>query len=46
MPEMDGMKLLMEIRKKNIYRYLPVMLLTTETHSFKKDEARKAGATG
>ncbi|MEM1406509.1 MAG: response regulator [Bacteroidota bacterium] len=46
MPKMDGISLLKEIRNDDSKVGLPVLLLTTESQVAKKDEARKAGATG
>lgn len=46
MPEMDGIMLLKEIRKNDKYKYLPVLILTTESEAKKRKEAKGAGATG
>lgn len=46
MPNMDGIELIKEIRKKEKYKYVPILLLTTESRSEKKIEAKEAGATG
>mgnify|MGYP001609791647 CR=1 FL=1 len=46
MPEMDGITLTSEIRKHLQYRFTPVIVLTTESQMQKKDEGKKAGATG
>ena len=46
MPNMDGITFLKEIRKDDNKVGMPVLLLTTESQISKKDEARKAGATG
>lgn len=46
MPNMDGISLLKEIRKDDSKLGLPVLLLTTESQVAKKEEAKKAGATG
>jgi two-component system, chemotaxis family, chemotaxis protein CheY len=46
MPHMDGIAFLKEVRKNPKYRYLPVIILTTESQEAKKQEARMAGATG
>ncbi|SRR5258706_11641003 len=46
MPKMDGITLIREIRKKENYETLPVLLLTTESQAAKKEEAKAAGATG
>lgn len=46
MPNMDGIQLIEEIRKNDRYSTIPLLLLTTELSATKKEEARKAGATG
>lgn len=46
MPVMDGISFLKEVRKNEKYKYLPILILTTESQEAKKQEAREAGATG
>lgn len=46
MPRMDGISLIREVRKKENYNRVPVLLLTTESQACKKEEAKQAGATG
>ncbi len=46
MPNMNGIELIREVRKKPEYSHLPIVLLTTETLRERKLEAKKAGATG
>jgi two-component system, chemotaxis family, chemotaxis protein CheY len=46
MPIMDGISFLREMRNLDAYKYLPVLILTTESQAAKKEEARLAGATG
>ncbi|PBQ33765.1 two-component system response regulator [Sphingobacteriaceae bacterium] len=46
MPVMDGISFLKEVRKSEKHKYLPVIILTTESQEAKKQEARNAGATG
>ncbi len=46
MPGMNGAALVREVRKLALYRFLPILLLTTESDQAKRDEARAAGATG
>ena len=46
MPIMDGIQLIREVRKKGQYKYLPIIVLTTETQVAKKKEAKEVGATG
>jgi two-component system chemotaxis response regulator CheY len=46
MPRMDGIELIKRVRATPAYRYVPVVMLTTESHESKKLEAKAAGATG
>ena len=46
MPGMNGAELIREVRKLSPYRFLPILILTTESAQAKRDEARQAGATG
>jgi two-component system chemotaxis response regulator CheY len=46
MPIMDGITFLKEVRKQDKFRYLPLLILTTESQESKKLEAKQAGATG
>ena len=46
MPNMDGISLIKEIRGKEKYLFTPILLLTTESSSSRKQEAKEAGATG
>lgn len=46
MPGMNGVELIREIRKMPPYRFLPILVLTTESEQGKRDLARAAGATG
>lgn len=46
MPRMDGITFLKEIRKLDKYKYLPILILTTESQEAKKIEAKNSGATG
>lgn len=46
MPIMDGIMLIKEIRKHDKYKYLPALILTTESETSKRIEAKEAGATG
>ena len=45
MPNMDGLTFLREIKKRKEYKFIPVIMLTTESQAAKRDEAREAGAT-
>ncbi|MFE1600481.1 response regulator [Methylobacterium sp. ID0610] len=46
MPGMNGVQLIQELRKLAATRFTPMLMLTTESQQEKRDEARKAGATG
>jgi len=46
MPVMDGMTLIKEAKKLSEMRFKPILMLTTESQLEKRDEAKKAGATG
>ena len=46
MPGMNGVQLIQELRKLQSTRFTPMLVLTTESQQEKRDEARKAGATG
>lgn len=46
MPVMDGLSLIREIRALPPFRFMPVLVLTTETGEEMKQRGRAAGATG
>lgn len=46
MPVMDGLELTRQLRGLADYRFIPILVLTTETSKEKKQEGRTAGATG
>ncbi|MDD4951638.1 MAG: response regulator [Desulfovibrionaceae bacterium] len=46
MPVMDGIKLIKSVRAHTDYRFIPIVMLTTESQDEKKQEGRSAGATG
>ncbi len=46
MPGMDGITLIREIRKLPQTRFVPILMLTTESLQAKRQEAKAAGATG
>ncbi len=45
MPKMDGIELIRRIRSGHVNRYVPIIVLTTESHPEKKRGAKAAGAT-
>ena len=46
MPNLDGIGLIGEFRKKPAYKFIPIVMLTTESQDAKKQEGKAAGATG
>ena len=46
MPNMDGLMLVRELRLLPQYRGVPLLVLTTEASTERKQEGRAAGATG
>jgi two-component system chemotaxis response regulator CheY len=46
MPGMDGIELTNKVRLMEKYKFLPILMLTTETDSKKKELARDASVTG
>ena len=46
MPKMDGLTLVRELRTLAPYKYIPILVLTTEMDPAKKAEAKASGATG
>ena len=46
MPGMDGISFIKEARNIRGMRFKPILFLTTESEQAKRDEAKKAGATG
>ena len=45
MPAMDGIGLIQRLRAHPNYKYVPIVVLTTESAAAKKQAARSAGAT-
>lgn len=45
MPQIDGLELIRTLRSSS-QRFTPILTLTTEGQSSKRDEARRLGATG
>lgn len=46
MPEMDGIALIKELRKMDVFKFTPILMLTTESTEAKKKAGKEAGATG
>jgi two-component system chemotaxis response regulator CheY len=45
MPELDGISLVRKVRENPSYRFLPIIILSTESRTRIKNEGRCAGAT-
>jgi two-component system chemotaxis response regulator CheY len=46
MPHMNGIELIRQLRALPQYKFVPILLLTTESQPEKKLEGKAAGATG
>jgi two-component system chemotaxis response regulator CheY len=46
MPNLDGINLIKSVRATSNYRFVPIIMLTTESQISKKQEGKAAGATG
>ncbi len=46
MPEMDGITFVKEIKKNAALKFIPILILTTESQDSKKMEGKDAGAAG
>ena len=46
MPNMDGITLIKNVRTDPVNKYIPIIMLTTESQAEKKMEGKAAGATG
>jgi two-component system, chemotaxis family, chemotaxis protein CheY len=46
MPNLDGIGLIKELRAKPGFKFIPIVMLTTESQDSKKQEGKSAGATG
>ena len=46
MPNLDGIGLIKEVRIKPEYKFIPIVMLTTESQESRKMEGKSAGATG
>lgn len=46
MPNMDGLELIRQMRQLPEYKFIPVIMLTTESDESKKNAGKSAGATG
>ncbi len=46
MPNLDGIGLIKEVRKNPDTRFIPIIMLTTESQNQKRNEGKNAGASG
>jgi two-component system chemotaxis response regulator CheY len=46
MPQMDGIDLIRNVRSSPGLRFMPILMLTTETQESKRQEGKAAGASG
>lgn len=46
MPNLDGIGLIREVRANPSYKFVPIIMLTTESQDTRKQEGKAAGATG
>ncbi|MBF0224863.1 MAG: response regulator [Desulfobacterales bacterium] len=46
MPKMDGIELIKSLRSEPKFKFMPIIMLTTESQASKKQEGKAAGATG
>ena len=46
MPNLDGIGLIRQVRAGGSHKFVPVIMLTTESQDAKKMEGKQAGATG
>ena len=46
MPSMDGIELTRSVRAGGTHKFIPIVVLTTESQASRKEEGKAAGATG
>jgi two-component system chemotaxis response regulator CheY len=46
MPNMNGIELIQSVKALPAFRFMPILVMTTESQQAKRDEAKKLGATG
>jgi len=46
MPRMDGIELIRRARAEPALKFIPIIMLTTESQATRKQEGKNAGATG
>lgn len=45
MPKLNGIELIKSIRNGTVNKFVPIIMLTTESETSKKEDGKKAGAT-
>ncbi|WP_334064417.1 response regulator [Alteromonas genovensis] len=46
MPGMNGIDLIQTLKQQTKFRFMPMLMLTTESQQSRREEAKRAGATG
>ncbi|AGW15147.1 response regulator [Megalodesulfovibrio gigas] len=46
MPNMDGIEFIKQVRTNAQFKFIPIIMLTTESQAGKKQDGKAAGATG
>jgi two-component system chemotaxis response regulator CheY len=46
MPQLDGIGLIKAVRGSAAHKFIPIVMLTTESQDTRKQEGKAAGATG
>lgn len=46
MPNMDGLELIRQVRAMSQFKFIPIIMLTTESQADMKQKGKAAGATG
>lgn len=46
MPNMNGIEFIKNVKANSIFRFIPILVLTTESQSLMKERGKKAGAAG
>lgn len=46
MPKMNGFELLENLRQTDAYKFIPILMMTTEASQEMKDKGKELGATG
>lgn len=46
MPKMNGIELIRQVRRSGSSRFMPIIMLTTESQEAKRQEGKAAGASG